>query len=113
MKVIELKVLEGTDVAGNNPRLVYKDTLTELLSGGGTDGLSIGDVRKSMKVLEVIESSNGELWLEDDLHSHMMMRLESIKYSKVFKNLIQFMDDMQHAPARKVEDQHHEHHFEG
>jgi hypothetical protein len=91
MKTIKLRTVQFGDNV-----LDYKLQLVGI-AGSPVDaqrGASIDELRKSVRVLEVLEKSNGEVHLEDADYDHLLEKVRSAKYLIINKEVLQFIDDI-------------------
>lgn len=62
------------------------------------DGISIVDVRRSIRVIDAIEASDGKtLLLEDADYGHLMQRFGATKFLKADRTILDLFDRLQQA----------------
>lgn len=86
MKTFELKTID---------KFSYKESLIAILSSVPSEGLSVKEVRKSVKALDVLEKSENKVEFEDDIWEHILYIVNKTKYTVVHKNLATFLDDIE------------------
>ena len=58
-------------------------------------GVDIGEVRQSIKVIEILEKASGDfVEMEDADYEYMMSKVSDAKFTFVNSAFIQFVDDM-------------------
>jgi hypothetical protein len=77
----------------------YKVVLTEVVRRplDPQRGVSIQEMRESLKVLDALESANGTLELEDSDYEHLLQKLTAMPWNVVDRRLVQLVDDVTSA----------------
>lgn len=93
MKTIELKTVKF-QAYGNESTLDYKALLQAILESplDPAKGTSIGEIRKSVRVLDAIENMEETLQLEDADFDYMLERIRNAKFTSNNKVFIDFVD---------------------
>lgn len=60
-------------------------------------GASIDEMRKGMRVLDALDSANGELVLEDADWEHLKLKVERMPWAMVDRRFVTFYDDVMQA----------------
>jgi len=63
------------------------------------EGISIGDVRNSVKMLDRIEANTGVLLLEDADYAYLQKRFNATKFIKADRSLVDLADRIDNAKA--------------
>lgn len=100
MREIELKVLER----GQPTQLDYKALIQTIISTPANPqaGLLLDEVRRGVRVLNIVEKADGVLKLEDADHTYLEKKLKTFKFAKAHKNIIEFADDIKNAKEVKT-----------
>jgi uncharacterized Fe-S cluster-containing radical SAM superfamily enzyme len=98
MKQIPLKEL----VDGQGPPIVYADVLREVVRQplDRQRGVSIVEMRQSIRVLDALEAANGTLQLEDADYLHLKAKLEGMQWTLVDRRLLQLIEDVLGAESQ-------------
>lgn len=88
MKKIELKKIDDFE---------YKALLTQLVSTPDTEPYSVPQIRQAVKVLDKLEVATDSLLLEDAEFSFVNQRVQSAKFVRADKRILQFVDDISAA----------------
>ena len=93
MKTIELKTVEF-QAYGNKSILDYKALLQAILESplDPTKGTSIGEIRRSVRVLDAIDNMEESLQLEDADFEYMLERIRNAKFTSNNQVFIDFVD---------------------
>ncbi|MGV2124001.1 hypothetical protein ACQZ4R_13030 [Agrobacterium vitis] len=76
----------------------YRDLLSTLIGNAPEDGLTIDQVRISIKVLDVLSTSEGAtLDLEDADYNLVLWRIEQARWRASFRDVIEFVDCIKSA----------------
>ena len=104
MKLVELKKIEDFSYKENLIAFV-ENSQGPIGNGGAPTGLSPADIRKSIRILDVLEQfQDGEVAeLEDEDHSHLVSLLENARFVKVHRPTIQMIDDVKAAKSKSKE----------
>lgn len=95
MKEIKLKVLDEKD---QKDRLSYKEILlTMLKTPQSKEGLTIDDIRQSVKIMEKLEAAKDSIKLEDAEYLYLQNKIKNFKWAIAHKNIVQFIDDYNNA----------------
>lgn len=81
----ELKVLDN---------LSYKSTLVHILQQA-PQGMDLDDMRRRLRIIELLESSNGTLELPDDDHQYVLRLVRAWKWPVAHSEILQFVSDME------------------
>lgn len=97
MKRIPLKTLESADT--NLPPIEYAAVLREVVRRplNPQAGVSIAEMRQSLRVLDALEHPNGTLELEDADFLHLKEKLLSMPWAMVDKRILELVDDVSNA----------------
>lgn len=85
MKTLKLKELEN---------FKYKEQLGAILGNAPTDGLSIDEVRKSVKAIDVLKAATKEVNFEDEIAQYVKERVSKSKFTVATPQLVEFLDDI-------------------
>lgn len=98
MKLVSLKKVPMI-VFGEEKEFSYKEMLQVIMESptDPTKGLGIDEVRKSIRVLDVLEKSSDVLQLEDADFSHLISKVKATKFSTANKVFIDFVEDLEKA----------------
>lgn len=98
MKTLELKKTKMM-VLGNESEFSYKDMLQVIMESpqDPQKGAGIEEVRKSIRVLDVLEKSTDVLELEDSDYSFMLAKVKATKFTSANKVFVDFVDDVEKA----------------
>lgn len=98
-------ILKELGVKGEVGVLSYKGLIKNLLQfpQDAQQGFSMSDIRSNVKILDALETSENELILEDADYSRLKTVVEGAKFGLAHANVIQFVDDIAHAEAFKVD----------
>jgi len=80
----------------------YRDTIAVILKTpeNAAKGAQIDEVRQSIKVLDILDAAKGKKFsIEDDLYAYLKRRVDNADWLLINANVIQFVDDIDHAPA--------------
>ncbi len=104
MRVIPLKKVPMI-VFGEQKEFSYKEMLQVIMESpqDPTKGLSIEEVRKSIRVLDVLEKSEEILFLEEADYSHMISKVKATKFSTANKVFVDFIDHLEKAESSEVQ----------
>jgi len=95
VKSIPLKTLDASD----GPPIVYAEILREVVRRplNPREGIQIEEMRKSIKLLDAIDSANGTLDLEDADYGYLKQKIEAMNWNIVDRRIIQLVDDVTSA----------------
>ena len=98
MKVIELKRVEF-EAFGQAQTLDYRDMLYILMETPANPqaGADIGEVRKSIRVMDALEKANGTLQLEDADFDYVLQRVKAAKFTSSNKVFVDFVEHFEGA----------------
>lgn len=102
MKTLELKILSDSD----NFKLDYHSQLLACVRAPmGERGMDIEEMRKSIRVMDVLEKSESGKWidLEDADYEHLKQKVGAMRWTMAHRFIVQFVDDVNNAPAVKKE----------
>ena len=68
-----------------------KEILSQMLSVS-SDGMTVSDIRQSIKVIDKIDLCKNNLELEDADYEFVIQRLHKTKFAKADKELVMFFD---------------------
>lgn len=107
MRKIQLKKL-GKE--GENGVLDYTVMIKNMLQfpQSGQQGFGVDEIRSNIKILDALEKSEKELLIEEADYIRLKNLVDGAKYGMAHKNIIQFVDDVDHAEAVKVEEKKNE-----
>jgi hypothetical protein len=93
MRSIELKILPGPD---NLPAMGYSNILKEVLTrpANPEKGADIQEMRMAIRVLDVLERSNGTLELEDADYEFVRERILNMHWNVIDRRIVQFVGDV-------------------
>ena len=102
MKKIILKNIE------TEPKMNYRESLMTIIKTpmNPREGISIDEMRKSVKLLDLIEikKDEDEVELEDADYDFLKKKVESFKFAFANKIVLQFIDDILLAEEVKKEE---------
>lgn len=96
MKTIELKKLGNK---GEDGAIDYKE-LIQMIVQLPTDprvGLGVEEIRKAVRILDLLDESKKTLTLEDADYNVLKEKLSNHKFGIAHKNIIVFVDDIDNA----------------
>lgn len=94
MQTIELKTIP-MKVGEKVISLSYKQQLIEIIRNPGAEkGLDLEAVRRSIRVLDVLDNAQDTLALEDADFEYMKARVLEARWPVVDKAITQFVDDV-------------------
>ena len=85
MKTLKLKKLGEFD---------YKTNLTGILQNAPANGLTVDEVRKAVKAIEVLKDAKDEASFEDEIATYVKSRVEESKFVVASSELVEFLDDI-------------------
>ena len=96
MKTIELKTVP-LELFGNKTDFSYKEFVHILMESpeNPDKGASVDEIRKSMRVLDALEKSNGSLQLEDADFEYLLRRVNTARFTASNKVFVDFVDYFQ------------------
>lgn len=107
MKLVELKIIEKFDDNGKPDNLDYREFLIQIVRTplDPARGMSVDDMRKSVRVMDILEDavSGSTIEMEDADHEFMRQRVEGARYMRADKAIVTFVDDIIHAQAKAKE----------
>ena len=95
MKQIPLKTVEV--VMNDRPtRLSYQAQIIELMKAPtGNKGADLDEIRRSIRVMDAVDSANGGLLeLEDADFEYMAHKIKSARWPIIDKYVLQFIEDV-------------------
>jgi len=92
MRKIELKERE---------KFNDKELLTTVCENHGEQGITIGEMRVLVKVLDKLQVANGELLLEDAEWTALHNRFNNFKFAIASYDLTELADSIEHASTVK------------
>lgn len=95
MKSIPLRSLEAPD----GPPIVYAEILREVVRRplNPREGIQIEEMRRSIKLLDALDSANGTLDLEDADYSYLKQKIEAMNWNIVDRRILTLVDDVSNA----------------
>jgi len=98
MKTIELKEVPFV-FQGQKDVFIYKDVLSMLMETPEDQqkGANIAEIRKSLRVLDALDSANGELVLEDADFDYLLKRVTGMRFNganKVFVDFVEYFESL-------------------
>jgi len=101
MKSVNLKKVPMV-VLGNKQEFSYKEMLQVIMETpqDAQKGATIDEVRKSIRVLDVLEKADDLLELEDSDYAFMMSKVKATKFTSANKVFVDFVDDLEKAGER-------------
>ena len=90
MKEIILKILDEESKVN---KLSYKEIILTILKTPTKDGLTIEDIRQSVKIIEKIEPAKEAVQFEDAEYNYLKKKINAFKWAIPHKNIITFIDD--------------------
>lgn len=98
MKQVVLKQVPMT-VFGEVKEFSYKEMIQVIMETpqDPAKGATIDEIRKSIRVLDLLASSRELLSLEDADYSHMMGKVRATKFSTANQVFVNFVDDLEKA----------------
>lgn len=100
-------VLKELGTKGDEDYLSYSNAIRGLLRAPTqpNKGLSVEDIRSNIKVLDALDAQkNNILLLEEAEYLVLKNAVYAGSYIRADHNILQFIDDVDHAEAFKVED---------
>jgi len=97
MKAVPLKKVVTTSPNGVDGELDYKDYIKTIVSMPyeGQKGLTIDEIRSSMRVLQALEKASGDvLDLEDQDFDYMKKKVNAARFNFASAEILQFIDDV-------------------
>jgi len=93
MKSIELRQVPGD---GPVEILDYRATLKEIVRRplNPQQGLTIEEMRQSIRVLDALDAANGTLELEDADYAHLVAKTKAMTWAVADRRLIQLYDEV-------------------
>ena len=93
MKIIELKILGEKGKVGF---LDYKSLIRTIVQvpSDTRQGLSVDEVRKSVRVLDALDEAKDKLTLEDADYNLLRTKVNDFKFAFAHKNIVAFVDDI-------------------
>ena len=85
MKTLKLKKLNEFD---------YKTNLLGILQNAPANGLTVDDVRKAVKAIDVVKDAKDEASFEDEIGEYVKKRVEESKFVVASSELVEFLDDI-------------------
>jgi hypothetical protein len=93
MKKITLKELPGDTTSETfKYSVILEEAIRRPLNPQA--GLTIEEMRQSIRVLDALESANGVLELEDADYQHLRSKLDAMQWVRVDRRIIQLVDDV-------------------
>lgn len=86
MKTLKLKTLNEVD---------YKTQLEAILKSAPANGLTVDDVRKAVKAIEVLKDAKETIDFEDEIAEYVKGRVMDSKFTTAMPELMQFIDDIE------------------
>lgn len=100
---IQLKKLPATGTKGANGKalpdeLDYRECLKIQLSKVSAQGISVGEMRDRLGLLDSLEKA-GDFWIIDaKAHERLSKEFEGEKWGGITRNIVTFIDDFVNAP---------------
>jgi hypothetical protein len=96
MKTSPLKTLASDD---GSPEIAYAQVLREVLRrpADPQKGADIAEMRKSLRVLDALDSANGTLQLEDADYDHLKTKLLAMPWNIIDRRIVVLVDDVTSA----------------
>lgn len=95
MKAIRLRTVpQGpTDLEGD---LEWADVIKQVIRrpADPQKGVEIEEMRKSIRVLDALEKSNGVLELEDADWEHLRSKVQAMQWAVIDSRIVQFTDEV-------------------
>ena len=95
MKTITLKTvtMQAGDQVGE---LNYKTQIASILSTPSNPqaGADYAEVRKSIRLLDILEKANGTLVIEDADHQYLAARVKGARYLIINREVLDFIEDV-------------------
>ena len=85
MKTLKLKKIGEFD---------YKLNLEGILKNAPADGLTVDDVRKAVKAIEVLKDAKDSVDFEDEIAQYVKDRVMKSKFTTALPELLQFIDEV-------------------
>src|SRR5215204_3468007 len=60
-------------------------------------GVDITEMRQSLRVLDALDKADGTLELEDSDYSHLMTKMDAMRWNLVDRRILQLIDDVSGA----------------
>ena len=73
----------------------YKSVITMIINSPPREGLSISDMRKRIKILDLLEKSDEILEIEDEYYKLLQGLVKNFKWMQIDKNIIEFCSDFE------------------
>jgi hypothetical protein len=92
MKTIPMKTLSDEGM----PDIVYVQVLREVMRrpADPQKGADIAEMRKSIRVLDALDASNGTLELEDADYEHLKTKILNMPWNVIDRRIVQLVDDV-------------------
>jgi hypothetical protein len=103
MKTIALKKIAIVLPDGSAGVLDYAEQIRGIVSapGEGQRGLSVDEIRNSMRVLDALDKAqDSELNLEDNDYNYMIGKVNAARFGFASADILQFVEDVNN-PVRK------------
>ena len=99
-------ILKELGKKGEMGYLSYKETIKGLLQFASDPrvGFTMDEIRSNVKILDILDKADKELILEDFDYSKLKTAIDNAKFGLAHANIIEFVDDIDHAEAFKVEE---------
>jgi hypothetical protein len=94
MKRIPLRIL-GKKENGFDYKLLIKNILSVPVNP--QVGLTVDEIRKAVRIMDLIDKSKDKLELEDADYDYLKNRIETNKFAIAHKDIIEFVDDILEA----------------
>jgi len=97
VKTIPLKTLSADGVGD----IVYADVLREIIRrpSDPQKGADIAEMRRSIRLLDALEASNGELRLEDADYELLKAKTLAMPWNLIDRRIIELVDDVTDADS--------------
>ena len=99
MKTIPLKVLGKKEDGLFDYKLIIKNILS--VPSNPQVGLTVEDIRKAVRVMDLVDMSKDKLELEDADYDYLKQRVENNKFGIAHKSIVTFIDDILGAVKKK------------
>jgi len=86
--------------------LSYKEMIKSVLQfpTNPQAGFTIDEIRANVRILDILDKATDEFILEDFDYSKLKTSVDNAKFGMAHANIVQFVDDIDHAEAFAVKE---------
>ncbi len=92
MKKLENK--ETTILLSKDKKACYSDILSGVLEGTPAEGITIGDLRQRLSIIDTVKCSNGTIDLEDKDFEYLKGVVNNNRWGIIHRDIINMVDDI-------------------